>query len=117
MTAQVPILGSVTCNKVVMPQLRAALQEIVDRGLAKEIHPSSTRAATTPASSPTPPSSPTTPFGTAVDLNTAGNQRGTVGEMDRNVVSIFKRWGFAWGGNWKWTDPMHFEMNRIVKPG
>ncbi len=56
-------------------------------------------------------------FGTALDLNVPGNLRGTVGEMDRVVVSIFKKWGFAWGGDWRYTDPMHFEMARIVRPG
>jgi hypothetical protein len=30
-------------------------------------------------------------------------------------VKIFKKWGFAWGGDWKYTDPMHFELVRIVK--
>ena len=45
-----------------------------------------------------------------------GNQRGTVGEMDRTVVSIFKKWGFAWGGDWRYTDPMHFEMNALIDP-
>ena len=30
--------------------------------------------------------------------------------MDRGVVSVFKEWGFAWGGDWSYTDPMHFEM-------
>ena len=55
-------------------------------------------------------------FGLALDINVPGNQRGTVGEMDRDVVSIFKRWGFGWGGDWGYTDPMHFEMNAIVDP-
>jgi hypothetical protein len=45
-----------------------------------------------------------------------GNQRGTAGEMDRSVVAIFKKWGFAWGGDWHYTDPMHFEMNALVNP-
>ena len=31
-TAAVPILGSVTCNKLIFPQLAAALREIVERG-------------------------------------------------------------------------------------
>jgi hypothetical protein len=52
-----------------------------------------------------------------VDLNVAGNQRGTVGEMDRQVVQIFKKWGFAWGGDWNYTDPMHFELASIVRTG
>jgi hypothetical protein len=56
-------------------------------------------------------------WGIAVDLNVPGNQRGTVGEMDRTVVAIFKKWGFAWGGDWNYTDPMHFELERIVRPG
>ena len=55
-------------------------------------------------------------FGIAFDVNVPGNQRGTAGEIDRDVVSIFKRWGFAWGGDWGYTDPMHFEMNAIVDP-
>jgi hypothetical protein len=32
------------------------------------------------------------------------------------VVAIFKSWGFGWGGDWGYTDPMHFEMNRLVAP-
>ncbi|GGU21578.1 M15 family metallopeptidase [Nocardioides albus] len=116
-TAQVPILGSVTCNKVMVPQLRAALQEVVDRGLAKTIDPKQYAGCYYPRFIANSTQLSNHAFGTAVDLNTAGNQRGTVGEMDRTVVAIFERWGFTWGGNWKWTDPMHFEMNRIVKPG
>ena len=38
-TEVVPILGAVTCNKVVFPQLKAALQDIHDRGLDDKIHP------------------------------------------------------------------------------
>ena len=56
-------------------------------------------------------------WGIAVDLNVPGNQRGTVGQMDRRVVAIFKRWGFAWGGDWNYTDPMHFEMAEVVQVG
>ncbi len=52
-------------------------------------------------------------FGLALDLNVPGNQRGTVGEIDREVVAIFKKWGFAWGGDWGYTDPMHFELGQI----
>jgi hypothetical protein len=37
--------------------------------------------------------------------------------MDRRVVAIMKKWGMAWGGDWNYTDPMHFEMNRVVRPG
>src|SRR3954462_9143796 len=37
-TASVPILGAVTCNRAFVPQLRAALTEVVRRGLQSLVH-------------------------------------------------------------------------------
>jgi hypothetical protein len=118
-TEQVPILGSVTCHKVMIPQLRAALSDIVAQGLADKIHPGEYAGCYYPRYIGYDPAKGLSlhSWGIAVDLNTPGNQRGTVGEMDRNVVAIFKKWGFAWGGDWSYTDPMHFELASIVKPG
>ena len=115
-TATVPILGSVTCNKLIFPQLTAALREIVERGLADEIHPGEYAGCYYPRFIAGSTSLSNHSFGLALDLNVPGNQRGTVGQMDRTVVSIFKKWGFAWGGDWRYTDPMHFEMNAVVNP-
>ena len=55
-------------------------------------------------------------FGLALDINAVENQRGTVGLIDRGVVAIFQKWGFTWGGDWRYTDPMHFELNSIRTP-
>ena len=115
-TESVPILGSVTCNRLVMPQLRAALEEIVSRGLADKIHPNEYAGCYYPRFIAGTTRLSNHSFGLALDLTVPGNQRGTVGEMDRTVVSIFKKWGFAWGGDWHYTDPMHFEMNALVDP-
>ncbi|MGB0100433.1 MAG: M15 family metallopeptidase [Nocardioides sp.] len=115
-TESVPILGSIRCNKMVFPQLRAALEEIVVRGLADKIHPGEYAGCYYPRFIAGSTTLSNHAFGLALDLNTPGNQRGTVGEMDRDVVRIFKSWGFAWGGDWRYTDPMHFEMNRLVAP-
>ena len=116
-TQVVPILGSVTCNNAIFPQLRAALEEIVQADLADEINPDEYAGCYYPRFIAGTTSLSNHSFGTALDLNVPGNLRGTVGEMDRVVVSIFKKWGFAWGGDWRYTDPMHFEMARIVRPG
>jgi hypothetical protein len=116
-TEQVPIIGSVTCNKGMLPQLRAALSEVVQRGLADRIHPSQYGGCYYPryiAHDPAKGLSLHT-WGIAIDLNVPENQRGTVGRMDRQVVQIFKRWGFAWGGDWHYTDPMHFELAKVVR--
>ena len=115
-TEQVPILGTVTCNRLMMPQLRSALQAIVDRGLADEIHPGEYAGCYYPRFIAGSTTLSNHSFGLALDLNVPGNQRGTVGEMDRGVVDAFKEWGFAWGGDWNYTDPMHFEMARLVEP-
>ena len=116
-TEQVPILGSVTCNKAMLPQLRAALTEIQQRGLASKIHPGEYGGCYVPRFIARDPARGLSfhTWGTAIDLNVPGNQRGTVGLMDREVVRIFNKWGFNWGGLWHYTDPMHFELAEIVK--
>jgi len=45
----------------------------------------------------------------AVDINTLTNAQGRVPQMDCRVVRIFRRHGFAWGGNFITPDGMHFE--------
>ncbi|HLO36075.1 MAG TPA: M15 family metallopeptidase [Candidatus Deferrimicrobium sp.] len=116
-TEPVPILGNVTCNRLIFPQLKAALQDVIDQGLTDKIHPSEYAGCYYPRFIAGTTSLSNHSFGLALDLNVPGNQRGTVGEMDRGVVAIFKKWGFAWGGDWHYTDPMHFEMNALVHPG
>ena len=114
-TETVPILGDLTCNKYMMPQLKAALTEVQRRGLAHEVdyhvgcyYPRFIAGSTTLSNHS---------FGLAIDINSRENQRGTVGEMHPEVVAIFKYWGFAWGGDWSYTDPMHFELEEIKTPG
>lgn len=116
-TESVPILGMVTCHRVMLPQLRAALSEVVRRGLTAAIDQSDYGGCYVPRFIGHDPSRGLSlhTWGIAVDLNVAGNQRGTEGEIDRDVVAIFKKWGFAWGGDWDWTDPMHFELAALVR--
>jgi len=118
-TEQVPIIGTVTCNKGMLPQLRAALDEIQRMGLADKIHPDEYAGCYYPRYINHDPSYGLSlhSWGIAVDLNVPENQRGTPGNMDPRVVAIFKKWGFAWGGDWHYTDPMHFEMSKVVKVG
>ncbi|MDO9455198.1 MAG: M15 family metallopeptidase [Nocardioides sp.] len=113
----VPILGTITCNKFLMPQLKAALGEIVQLGLEDKINPGEYAGCYYPRYIAGSSTLSNHSFGLALDLNVPGNQRGTVGEMDRGVVAVFKRWGFAWGGDWGYTDPMHFELSQLKAPG
>jgi hypothetical protein len=114
-TEEMPIIGRVTGNRVMLPQLRGALNEVVRQGLSKSIyHYDGCYVPRFIAHDPSKGLSFHT-FGTAIDLNAADNGRGGPGKMDRRVVTIFKSWGFAWGGDWNYTDPMHFELAKLAK--
>jgi hypothetical protein len=114
-TQTLPIIGAMTCNTVMFPQLRAALEEIRVTGLAGAIHPNQYGGCYVPRFIAGTTTLSNHAFGLAFDLNVPENQRGTVGRINRQVVAIFQRYGFTWGGTWHWTDPMHFELNRLVR--
>ena len=115
-TETLPILGSVTCNKLIFPQLRAALEDIREQGLSDKIHPDQFAGCYYPRFIAGTSTLSNHAFGLALDINAVENQRGTVGLIDRGVVQVFQKWGFTWGGDWRYTDPMHFEMNTLVTP-
>ncbi|HEX2057262.1 MAG TPA: M15 family metallopeptidase [Actinomycetota bacterium] len=114
--AEVPLIGSVTCHRLLIPQLHAALAEIEQAGLAGEIYQYG--GCYVPRFIDRDPTKPLSmhAFGLAVDLNTPTNQLGTGGNMHPRVVEIFERWGFVWGGRWSRPDPMHFELGRLISP-
>ena len=93
-----PDPGRVTCNKVLFPQLEAALREVIDRGLADKIHPGEYAGCYYPRFIAGTSTLSNHAFGLALDINAVENQRGTVGQIDRGVVQIFQEWGFTWGG-------------------
>ena len=113
-TATVPIMGRVTCHRLMIPQLRGALEDVVEAGLADtlktydgcyvprfiERNPENSISLHT--------------WGIAIDMDASTNYRGIQGTMHPEVVNIFKRWGFRWGGDWQYTDPMHFELAALL---
>ncbi len=116
-TETMPIIGPMTCNTLMFPQLRAALLDIVGRSLAGAVHPEQYGGCYVPRFIAGTTTLSNHAFGLAFDVNVPENQRGTVGQIDRQVVQIFESYGFTWGGTWHYTDPMHFEMNSLVLPG
>lgn len=94
------------------------MQEIIQRGLAPRIFPQQYGGCYVPRYIAHNPALGLSlhSWGIAVDLNVPENLRGTKGHMDPGIVETFKTWGFDWGGDWHYTDPMHFEMSRVVHP-
>jgi hypothetical protein len=111
-TAPVPILGHVTCNRAVIAPLRGALTEVTRRGLARLVDPgdyAGCYAARVIPGDPGP-SLAHHAWGSAIDLNARANPQGLPPRQDPRLVSIFERWGFTWGGRWLVPDGMHFEL-------
>jgi len=113
-TATLPIMGRVTCHRLMIPQLRGALQDVVDAGLASTLQ--TYDGCYVPRFIERNPENSISlhTWGIAIDMDAATNYRGIAGTMHPEVVNIFKRWGFRWGGDWKYTDPMHFEIAALI---
>lgn len=114
--AEVPVFGEVTCHRYMIPQLRAALQDIVDRGLAPLIDTSQYGGCWVPRHMLFDPRRPISmhAWGIAIDFNVSTNGYGDRPQLDRRIVEVFERWGFGWGGDWSTPDGMHFELRTIM---
>jgi hypothetical protein len=115
MNPSIPIKAR--CHRDVVPAVQGALAEVADAGLAWTIDvgnantyggcffPRFNRLSTSPfvgfLSRHT--------WGMALDTNTTTNAQGSTPRMDCRTVRIFRKWGFAWGGNYLTPDGMHFE--------
>ena len=114
-TQSVPIIGRMTCNRLMFPQLIGALNEIVAAGLADAIHPGQYEGCYWPKLIEDSDHLSMHAWGLAFDINVPTNQRLTHGNQDPRMVAVFKKWGFRWGGDWRDTpDPMHFELASLL---
>jgi hypothetical protein len=112
-TTEVPLLGTITCNRKLIPMVRGALEDVLASGLMSEIKVySGCWASRTISRSPTAPPS-THAYGAAIDINAPQNPYGTKPTMNRDVVRIFESWGFNWGGDFLIPDGHHFEFRRF----
>ena len=107
---RVPVLGTVTCHRGMLPALRAAMSDLRRRGLAHLVDPGDYAGCYAPRR--IRPGGPLSlhAWGLAVDLNASRNPFGGRSGQDRRLVRTMKRHGFTWGGEWPTVrDPMHFE--------
>ncbi|MDP9118793.1 MAG: M15 family metallopeptidase [Actinomycetota bacterium] len=112
-TTEVPLLGTVTCHRRLIPMVKGALEEILASGLMSEIKVySGCWASRTVSRSPTAPPS-FHAYGAAIDINAPQNPYGAKPTMNREVVRIFESWGFNWGGDFLIPDGHHFEYWRF----
>jgi hypothetical protein len=104
------------CNVGVVDDLKAALREVATAGLAGAIEVANANTfggcyggARYARTSGQIGSISRHSYGMALDTNTTSNCQGCVPKMNCDVVRIFRKHGFAWGGNFRRPDGMHFE--------
>lgn len=105
------------CNKTMKADLYAALQEVVDSGLAGGIDATNSNTfggcsagqARLARITQSLGSVSRHSWGQPIDINTTSNCQGCVPQMDCRIVRIFRKHNFAWGGNFLTPDGMHFE--------
>jgi hypothetical protein len=106
----VPILGRVACNRVLMPRLRKALGALERRGLASTVDRGDFAGCYVPRRIPQTGALSLHALGLAVDLNARANPYGKRSRQDRRLVAAMERQGLVWGGAWPTVkDAMHFE--------
>ncbi len=100
------------CHVGVVDDLRSALAEVAAAGLAGAIDVANANAfggCYVPRYSRTSGFLSRHTYGIALDTNTTTNCGGCRPQMNCDVVRIFRKHGFAWGGNFRRPDGMHFE--------
>jgi D-alanyl-D-alanine carboxypeptidase len=109
-TTTVPLLGTVSCHRRLIPMVRGALRDVIRAGLAPEVkvYSGCWVARTVARSSTAPPS--THAYGASIDINAPYSPYGAPPNMHPGVVRIFEDWGFNWGGDFLIPDGHHFEF-------
>jgi hypothetical protein len=98
-------------NKDFQPILEAALRNVINRGLAKELKTwdgcfiiRKKRGLT---------SMSLHSWALAVDVNAFENQLNQTPKLSAEFVKCFTDAGCTWGGNWKRVDAMHFQISIV----
>ncbi len=110
MNASIPIRAQ--CHQGIVNGLQAALSEIAGAGLGGHIDVGNTNTyggCFNPRYSRNSGFLSRHAYAMAIDMNTTSNCQGCVPQMNCSVVRIFRKHGFAWGGNFRQPDGMHFE--------
>lgn len=100
------------CHVAILDDLRAALADVAAAGLSSEIDVANANAyggCYAPRYSRISGYLSRHTYAMAFDTNTVSNCQGCRPRMHCDVVRIFRRNGFAWGGNFRRPDGMHFE--------
>ena len=111
-TKRVPILGRITCHRLMWEPLVGVLNQIIEEGLESGLSREqflSSGGCYAPrriSRFDSGGSISRHAWGIAIDINTRTGYK-------PRIVEIFNDWGYAWGGTWTSPDAMHFELRSL----
>jgi D-alanyl-D-alanine carboxypeptidase len=109
-TARVPLLGTVRCNRNLMAPFRRAVRALRRSGLRSLVRRSDYGGCFVPRVVRGGSGLSHHTWGSAIDLNVSTNRLGAPPHQDPRLVRAFARAGFVWGGRFLRPDGMHFEF-------
>lgn len=106
----VPVLGTVRCHAGIVDDLRAALEEVVEAGLAEHLNPARYGGCFHPRRiSADRDRLSSHAWGIAIDINVDLSMPGLGPVPPDQMIEIFGRHGFRWGGDFIQPDNHHYE--------
>lgn len=102
---------TINCNRKISTLLYGIFQEYVTQGYER-VYPIRQLGCFVPRHKMNDPKRSLSlhSYGIAIDVNWRTNPVGKNGDMSKDLIRIFRRYGWTWGGSWRRPkDPMHFE--------
>jgi hypothetical protein len=99
------------CNKIMIAPLYQAFHNLIARGCVSELK--TWNGCFNIRKKVGGSSASLHSWGIAIDLNAAWNGFGKPSTLSPQFVQCFIDAGFEWGGTWKRTDAMHFQLKEI----
>lgn len=109
-SAEVPILGTVRCHRLMIEPLATALGAIEAANLAHLVDPGGYAGCWSPRRIGESLPLSRHAWGIAVDLNIGANPRGSFSTQDHRLIEAMSDVGLANGGLWLVPDPGHYEI-------
>ena len=109
-------LSAIRCHRLIAPALTRALEDLKRRDLCHLIN--TFDGCFVPRHMGWDPKRALSrhSWGIAVDVNARLFPYGSEAKQNPRLVEVFTRQGFAWGGEWRTPDPMHFEVVDLAQP-
>lgn len=106
---EIPVIGTVVCNRLIIDDLTAVMVDLQEAGLADEIDPDLYGGCWVPRRVNKNANLSRHAWGIAIDVNVDFDAPGLGPIPSDGVIEAFERHGFRWGGDYPIPDNHHFE--------